>query len=95
MVSMSLPHSSEESASPYFLCRHHRKRDEDGYLFTSTHIRVLFAFSAPRKLLVLVSSEDPLRSPHLSDGMRRPVSTGCDTLPIVDALEAQRKGDRL
>jgi hypothetical protein len=27
--------------------------------------------------------------------MRRPVSTGCDTLTIVDALEAQRRGDRL
>jgi len=27
--------------------------------------------------------------------MRRPVSTGCDTLPIIDVLEAQEKGDRL
>jgi hypothetical protein len=31
----------------------------------------------------------------LSDGMRRPVSAGCDTLPMFDVLEAQRKGDRL
>jgi hypothetical protein len=30
-----------------------------------------------------------------SDGMRRPVSAGCDTLPIIDVLEAQEKGDRL
>jgi hypothetical protein len=27
--------------------------------------------------------------------MRRPVSAGCDTLPMFDVLEAQRKGDRL
>src|ERR1700746_517692 len=26
--------------------------------------------------------------------MRRPVSAGCDTLPMTDALKAQRKGDR-
>jgi len=26
---------------------------------------------------------------------RRPVPTGCDTLPVIDALEAQEKGDRL
>jgi hypothetical protein len=32
---------------------------------------------------------------HFTDGMRRPVSTGCDTLPIIDVLEAQEKGDRL
>jgi len=32
---------------------------------------------------------------RLSDGMRRPVSTGCDTLPIIDVLEAQEKGDQL
>src|SRR6266576_875157 len=30
----------------------------------------------------------------LSDGMRRPVSTGCDKLPMIDVLKAQRKGDR-
>jgi hypothetical protein len=35
------------------------------------------------------------RFPRLSDGMRRPVSTGCVTLPIIDVLEAQEKGDRL
>jgi hypothetical protein len=40
--------------SPYFLRRQHHKRDEDGYLFTSRHIRVLFAFAVARKLLVLV-----------------------------------------
>jgi hypothetical protein len=32
---------------------------------------------------------------NLSDGMRRPVSAGCDTLPMFDVLKAQRKGDRL
>ena len=26
--------------------------------------------------------------------MRRPVSPGCDTLPMTDALKAQRKEDR-
>jgi hypothetical protein len=31
----------------------------------------------------------------MADGMRRPVSTGCVTLPIIDVLEAQEKGDRL
>jgi hypothetical protein len=40
--------------SPYFLRRHRHKRDEDGCVFTSRHIRVLFAFSAARQLLVLV-----------------------------------------
>ena len=50
---MSLPHFSEESGSPYFLRKQHHKRVEAGYLFTLTHNRVLFAFSAPRKLLVL------------------------------------------
>jgi hypothetical protein len=34
-------------------------------------------------------------NPCLSDGMRRPVSAGCDTLPTIDALKAQWKGDRL
>ena len=32
---------------------------------------------------------------YFRDGMRRPVSAGCDTLPIINALEAQGKGDRL
>jgi hypothetical protein len=27
----------------------------------------------------------------LSDGMRRPVSAGCDTLPMFDVLKAQGK----
>src|SRR5215469_11216252 len=31
----------------------------------------------------------------IPDGMRRPVSAGCDTLPMIDALKAQLKGDRL
>src|SRR6266849_9518985 len=35
-----------------------------------------------------------VRLARLSDGMRRPVSAGCDTLPMFDVLEAQRKGDR-
>jgi hypothetical protein len=37
-----------------FLRKQHPKRDEDGYLYTSRHIRVLFAFSLAQKLLVLV-----------------------------------------
>jgi hypothetical protein len=47
---MSLPHSSEESGSHYFLRKRHHKRDEDGYLFTSAHMRVSFAFFIARKL---------------------------------------------
>jgi len=35
------------------------------------------------------------RQARFSNGMRRPVSTGCDTLPMIDALKAQWKGDRL
>src|ERR1700688_4865988 len=31
---------------------------------------------------------------RLSDGMRRPVSTGCVTLPMIDVLLSTRKGDR-
>src|ERR1700730_17541370 len=39
------------------------------------------------------------RTPHLRyrrlpDGMRRPVSTGCVTLPMIDVLLSTRKGDR-
>src|SRR3989440_11572931 len=33
---------------------------------------------------------EPPTSP-LSDGMRRPVSAGCDTLPMFDVLEAQKR----
>ena len=55
---MSLPHFSEESGSSYFLRKQHRKGVEAGYLFTSTHNRVLFVFCATGKLLVLVDSED-------------------------------------
>ena len=33
--------------------------------------------------------------PKRTDGMRRPVSAGCIKLPRIDALVAQRKGDRL
>jgi hypothetical protein len=36
--------------SLYFLRKQHLKRDEDGYLYTSRHIRVLFAYSLARKL---------------------------------------------
>src|SRR5947208_15157814 len=34
------------------------------------------------------------KAPKRTDGMRRPVSTGCDKLPMIDVLKAQRKGDR-
>jgi len=52
MVSISLPHSSEESGSPHFLRMQHHKRVEAGYLFTSAHIRASYAFSVAQKLLV-------------------------------------------
>jgi hypothetical protein len=39
-----------------------------------------------RKISVAAEKTHPLR---------RPVSAGCDTLPIINVLEAQRKGDRL
>jgi hypothetical protein len=58
MVSMSLPHFSEESGSPYVLRRQHHKSDEDGYLFTLAHIRVVFALATAGQLLALVSSAD-------------------------------------
>lgn len=55
---MSLPHFSEESGSPYFLRKHHRKRVEAGYLFTLTHNRVLLALCVRGEItLVLVDSE--------------------------------------
>src|SRR3981081_3105809 len=38
---------------------------------------------------------DQLSWHDLSDGMRRPVSTGCVTLPMIDVLLSTRKGDRL
>jgi hypothetical protein len=43
------------------------------------------------------SSQSPVQdlSTAYSDGMRRPVSAGCIKLPRIDALVAQRKGDRL
>jgi len=43
---------------PFFLHRQRRKRDEDEYLFTAGCIRVLFAFSVARSLLMLVKRED-------------------------------------
>jgi len=51
MISMSLPHFSEESGSSYILRKHHHKRDEDGYLFTSAHTRIVFAFAMTRKVV--------------------------------------------
>jgi CDP-diacylglycerol pyrophosphatase len=40
-------------------------------------------------------SQKPLvRFPDYTDGMRRPVSTGCVTLPMIDVLLSTRKGDR-
>ena len=71
MVSMSLPHFSEESGSPYFLRKQHHKRVEAGYLFTLTHNRVLLAFRIRGKLLVLVDSED-LR-PHIAPREKGPL----------------------
>jgi len=45
----------------------------------------------PKEMCFFLTS--PFRE-NYSDG-RRPVSTGCVTLPIIDVLEAQEKGDRL
>jgi hypothetical protein len=39
--------------SLYFLRKQHLKRDEDGYLYTSRHIRVLFAYFLAQKSEVL------------------------------------------
>jgi len=64
MVSMSLPHFSEEFGSPCFLRKLHYKRGEAGYLFTLTHNRVLLAFCVTEKLIVLIGSEDP--RPHIA-----------------------------
>jgi hypothetical protein len=59
MVSISfLPSQRKLVDSPYFLRRGNHKRDEDGYLSASGHIRVLFAFFRARTLLALVQSED-------------------------------------
>jgi hypothetical protein len=45
MVSMSLPHSSDEAGCLLLLLhRKHRKTDEGGNLCTSKRIRVLMAF---------------------------------------------------
>jgi hypothetical protein len=56
MVSMSLPHFSEESGSPHFLQKHHHKRVEAEDLFTLAHNRALLAFRIKGKLLVLADS---------------------------------------
>jgi hypothetical protein len=56
MVSMSLPHFSEEAVDPpHFLRKHHHERDKDGWLSISRHLRVLFAFSLTQQLIVLLS----------------------------------------
>jgi hypothetical protein len=46
MVSISLPHSSEESGSSYFLRKQHHKREQAGYLFTYVHLCVNCFFVA-------------------------------------------------
>jgi hypothetical protein len=46
-------------------------------------------------LLIISELFGARRTVRFTDGMRRPVSAGCDTLPRFDVLKAQRKGDRL
>jgi hypothetical protein len=48
-----------------------------------------------RFAIEIAESEETRIQRRLSDGMRRPVSAGCIKLPRIDALVAQRKGDRL
>jgi hypothetical protein len=36
-------------------------------------------------------TKNPKKHHGSSDGMRKPVSAGCDTLPMFDVLEAQEK----
>jgi len=43
------------------------------------------------KVLITPDSTLLINAVVLSDRMRRPVSTGCDTLPIIDVLKAQEK----
>jgi hypothetical protein len=58
MVPMSLPHSSKESSSPYFLRSQHHKRDESESLFTSAHIRRSFASHAALQAFLRAVIED-------------------------------------
>ena len=58
MVSMSLPHSSEESGSSYVLRRNHHRRDADGYLFTSAHSRVSVFRAVKLNLLVQDNTQE-------------------------------------
>jgi len=52
-------------------------------------------WSGWKHALIVVSPETVVGWHRFSDGMRRPVSAGCDRLPMFDVLKAQRKGDRL
>jgi len=72
-------HTAEELA----ICRDHR-RDI-----------AVFAINPALAIQLRLTAHQIVVAEPLPDGMRRPVSTGCDTLPIIDVLEAQEKGDRL
>ena len=61
----------------------------------SRECEILFEFQVKSRLVALPEKWNcGSKRVHLSDGMRRPVSTGCDKLPMIDVLKAQRKGDR-
>src|SRR5207253_2903816 len=61
----------------------------------SRECEILFEFQVKSRLVALPEKWNcGSKHVHLSDGMRRPVSTGCDKLPMIDVLKAQRKGDR-
>src|ERR1035437_5885095 len=61
MVSMSTPHSSKEAGCLAYFLRRYGKRDENGYLFTSRHIRVLF--TSLEKRCLSVAAEKLRQSP--------------------------------
>jgi hypothetical protein len=70
-----------------------------GFAATSEHSRVVVTrrlHSQPLDGLILGKQEvtdfhkvSRAEGPKRTDGMRRPVSAGCDTLPMFDVLEAQ------
>src|SRR5882724_8385801 len=60
----------------------------------------LICSTSPLQTVAILSLSDfhkisRAEGPKRTDGMRRPVSSGCDTLPIMTRFLAQWKGDRL
>jgi glutathione peroxidase-family protein len=64
-----------------------RVGDVDGPRNTSTNTQVLSKAEIGNICTGTYFSDFP----NKPDGMRRPVSAGCDTLPMFDVLEAQEK----